>query len=187
MVLTVLAILVGAAIPSIDGVLKEREAREPIDQLAMMARDVRNRALAEDRPYQIVFTGEGFQATRFFNPYGGLEEFDQLKVQLDELARRREMIEASEQRSGVEVVEGAVEDIYYQSYEIDPSLDYSLLSMKETDWVPLTSGGNFHRWIFQSSGMCDPLKIRMQSDNAFFEVEFHPLTAEIKDENSWVE
>ena len=78
-VLSVLALLTAAAIPSIDGVLKERQAREPISELLLLAREVRNRALSEQRPYQIAFDSEGFRASRYFNPYGGAEEFDQLQ------------------------------------------------------------------------------------------------------------
>ena len=49
------------------------------------------------------------------------------------------------------------------------------------------TGGEFRRWIFQPSGMCEPLKVRMEADAAFFEIEFHPLTADIVRERSWVE
>lgn len=193
-VLSVLVLLSATAIPSIDGVMKERQAREPVGTLLLMAREVRNRALTEQRPYQIAFDSDGFRASRYFNPYGGREEFDKLqdllKVQQDRLdiiaASRDRGIQMEEQTADPRI-ESAVAGLSFSaSYEIPEGVDYRLRSWRDTDWLEM-EGGAFRRWVFQPSGMCDPLKIQFQSDNAFFEVEFHPLTADIKSETSWVD
>lgn len=193
-VLSVLAVLAAASIPSIDSVLDERRAREPVAELVLMARDVRNRALLEQRPYQIAFDREGFRASRYFNPYGGREEFDELQERLRMRQRLTAMVEASQAR-GISMEETAVDPrmqsalegmTFAASYQIPDGIDYSVKFWRDTEWEQMDSGA-FRRWVFQPGGMCEPLKIQFRSDNSFFEVEFHPLTADIKDETSWVE
>lgn len=192
--ITVVAILAGLAVPAVSSVQKERLAREPVNTLYLLARDIRLRSMKERRPYQIVFDSDGFRATRFFQPYGGQEEFENLKIELEELARRDEMIEASQAR-GIDLSEQTVdprqEEIeeglrFFAEYEWPAGVVCSLRFWDEVQWVDL-SGGEFRRWIFQPSGMCEPLRIRVEADGSFFEIEFHPLTADIKRERSWVE
>lgn len=192
--ITVLGILTGIAVPTISSVQKERLAREPVSALLETAREVRLRAMKERRPYQIVFDSSGFQAARFFQPYGGQEEFEQLRVELEQVAQREEMIAASRAR-GIQLEEQVVdlraEAIqeglqFYREYSFPDSLRVSLRFWDETQWVDL-NGGEFRRWIFQPSGMCEPMKIRVEADTSFFEVDFHPLTADVKSERSWVE
>ena len=192
--ITVLAILGGLASPAIDSVQRERQAREPINNLYLLAREVRLRSMSERRPYQIVFDREGFKASRFFHPYGGSEEFEKLRIELDQLAERQEMIDASRAR-GIDLSteekdlqQAEIEDglQYFREYQWPNDVECSLRFWDEMQWAGL-SGGEFHRWIFQPSGMCEPLKVRMEADGAYFEVEFHPLTADIRKERSWVE
>ena len=194
-VLTVLAILGAAAIPSVDSVMKERQAREPVQFLVQMAREVRNKALSEQRPYQIVFDSNGFRAARYFNPYGGQEEFDALQDQLKLQRDRMEIIEAS-QRRGIQMDDQATIDprittamqgmLFSAQYQLPENLDYRIRFWNDTDWLEMEFGA-FRRWVFQPSGMCEPMRIQFQYDYAFFEVEFHPMTADVKDETSWVE
>ncbi|MDA8633684.1 prepilin-type N-terminal cleavage/methylation domain-containing protein [Verrucomicrobiales bacterium] len=192
--ITVLAILGGLAVPAIDSVQRERLAREPVNQLYLLAREVRVRSMKERRPYQIVFDREGFRASRFFQPYGGSEEFEALRTELEQRAREQEMIDASRARGidlsaekvnlkQIEIEEGLQ---YFREYEWSDDVECSLRFWDEMQWVGLSSG-EFRRWIFQPSGMCEPLRLRIEADGAYFEIEFHPLTADIKSERSWVE
>lgn len=192
--LTVVAILAGMAVPAIDSVQKERIAREPVNALALLAREVRLRAMKEHRPYQIVFVREGFRASRFFQPYGGVEEFEELQLELQQLEQKQSIIDASAAR-GISM-ENVEEDLrrekveaghrYSAAYDLNPSILCSLRIWNEPDWISLT-GGEFRRWIFQPSGMCEPMSVRMENEGSFFEVTFHPLTADIQSERAWVE
>lgn len=192
--LSVVAILTGIAVPAIDSVQRERLAREPVNALYLAAREVRLRALQERRPYQIVLDAEGFSAARFFQPYGGREEFETLKTELEEAARRDAIAEASRAR-GIQLTQETVDpdDLavaeglrYFVEYDWPLGLVTSVKFWDETEWASL-SGGEFRRWIFQPSGMCEPMRFRAEADGAFFEIEFHPLTADISRERSWVE
>jgi prepilin-type N-terminal cleavage/methylation domain-containing protein len=194
--IAVLSVLTGIAVPAIDSAQRARVAREPVNQLHSMAREVRLRAIAERRPYQILFDSEGFKASRFYNPYGGPEEFEELQTKLDQLEQRDAIIEASQAR-GIALSTGeALPDLnweqveegirFLKEYPLEDGVDYKLRFWDDTQWIDM-NGGEFRRWVFQPSGMCEPLKIQVESENAFFELEFHPLTADIKMERSWVE
>tara|TARA_R110002096_G_scaffold342165_6_gene535095 strand:+ start:1414 stop:2070 length:657 start_codon:yes stop_codon:yes gene_type:complete len=192
--IAVVSILTGLAVPAIDSAQNEHLAREPVNELHRMAREVRLRAMTEQRPYQIVFDREGFNAARFFQPYGGREEFEQLRMDLEQLEQRDAMVEASLAR-GIDLSNEAadpererVEDglRFIDEYQLSSDVGYRLKFWDDTDWVDM-SGGVFRRWVFQPSGMCEPMKIQVESDGSFFEIEFNPLTADVKGEQSWVE
>jgi type II secretory pathway pseudopilin PulG len=42
------------------------------------------------------------------------------------------------------------------------------------------------RWIFQPTGLCEPLTVRIMEDEAWIEVRFDPLTAGIEEENYYI-
>ncbi|MEM7600598.1 MAG: type II secretion system protein [Verrucomicrobiota bacterium] len=192
--LAVMGILTALAVPAIDSVQRERVAREPINELLLLAREVRLRAMKERRPYQIIFDREGFRASRFFHPYGGLEEFENLQNEVALLEQQQAILDASAARGisledeQIDPQQTALEEglRFTADYKIDPSVRTSLRVWNESGWISLT-GGEFRRWIFQPSGMCEPLSVRMENDGAFFEVQFHPLTADIQSERSWIE
>ncbi len=192
--LTVMAVLVGISVPAISGLQRQHEARQPVAELVRMARTVRARAMAEQHPYQIAFDHRGFHAAEYFSPYGGREEFDELVKELEAAERIQEMVDASEKRmgnlgdrQGVSERDGSVKSaIYYESYELPTGLRFEIMMRGDQQWVAM-DGAAFKRWVFQSSGMCDPFKIRIQADKAFFEVSFHPLTGDIKEEQCYVE
>ncbi len=195
--LAVLAVLTGLAVPAVNSVQKERLAREPVNRLALLAREVRGRAMAEGRPYQIVVDGQGFRASRFLHPYAGIEEAETIRLEMEMMAAREEMIEASQAR-GIDMEAGVVappdpreEQIreglkYFQEYSFPDGVRVSLRRWNDIEWVAM-SGAEYRRWIFQPSGMCEPMRLRVEADESFFEVEFHPLTADVKSEKSWVE
>jgi len=111
------------------------------------------------------------------------------------MARSEEIAEASRRRGIAMVAEEEVDPAkaqveeglrYLEEYEMDSALQVSVKLWNETQWVSL-SGSEYRRWIFQPSGMCEPMRFRVEADKSFFEVEFHPLTADVKSEKSWVE
>ena len=49
---------------------------------------------------------------------------------------------------------------------------------------PLRPDGQ--RWIFQPTGLCEPLTVRIMEDEAWIEVRFDPLTAGIEEEGYYI-
>lgn len=118
-----------------------------------------------------------------------------MKQELELLDQHDAMIEASEARisdmMGPEEVDFNRERVeegirFLKEYKLENGVGYKLRFWDDTQWVDMNSG-EYRRWVFQPSGICEPLKIQMESDESFFEVEFHPLTADVKRERSWVE
>lgn len=200
--ITVLSILGSLAVPAIESVQRERLAREPVSRLLLLAREVRVRAMTEERPYQILLDSEGFRATRFYHPYGGREDSETIRLELERMAQRDEIIEASKVR-GISLDPAAaagggtatspdprrtmIEEglRYFQEYTFPEGVRVSVRFWNDTEWLSL-EGSEYRRWIFQPSGMCEPMRVRVEADESFFEIEFHPLTADVKSERSWV-
>jgi len=42
------------------------------------------------------------------------------------------------------------------------------------------------RWIFQPTGLCEPVTVRVEADDAWMQVTFDPLTAGIADESYYI-
>jgi len=198
-VMTILAVLTAMAVPALTGLEKERAARAPVAELERLARTVRARAIAEQTPYQIGFDSRGFHAARYYNPYGEAEEFDRIADEAEIVQKQREIVEASRKRNGdlsgetpeqaeqralIEALQAG--STYLENYNLPEGLRCEVRTLSDMDWVDVKSG-LFKRWVFQPSGMCSPFKVRIQNDTAFFEVEFHPLTGQIRREKSWVE
>ncbi len=189
------AILTGLAVPAIDGIQRERTARAPVGELLRLAREARGRAMREERPYQIVIDSQGFRASRLLRPYAGIEEAETIRLEMAQLAEREEMIEASQER-GIQLEEEMAPDPkeelirdglrYFEEVKFPENVQVSVRFWNDIEWVAM-AGSEYRRWIFQPSGMCEPMKIRVEANDSFFEVEFHPLTADVKSERSWVE
>jgi len=64
MVLAITVILIGAATPLVTGLLKAEQLKAPARMLEAMAITARSSALAEQRPYQIIITQDGFTLER---------------------------------------------------------------------------------------------------------------------------
>ena len=72
MVLAITVLLIGAVTPEITGMLRGEQLKAPARQLEAMAITARCNALSEQRPYQIVITGTGFQLERLTGKNAGV-------------------------------------------------------------------------------------------------------------------
>lgn len=193
LVLTLLIILVAAAVPAVQGLKNEQIAREPVAALANMAKEARLHAMTDKRPYQIAFTGRGFSATRYLSPYlqvAQLEEFLQ-KAQND-LDQREElhMSEADAQAISDKKTNanGSVATPperqfkeWTQNYKLPENTHYSTQFWYETDPTQI-EGDIVKLWVFQPSGIVTPLTIHLARESATFDASFNALTADIERE-----
>ncbi|MEI6537850.1 MAG: hypothetical protein WCN98_21080, partial [Verrucomicrobiaceae bacterium] len=72
-----------------------------------------------------------------------------------------------------------------QSYSLPPGTTYSAQFWHETNPTDI-SGDLVKLWVFQPSGMCPPVTVKMERETATFEVGFSALTADIVRESSEV-
>ena len=188
--LTIVAVLAAATVPMLKGFQDERLAREPITALLRLAREARQRAMQEKRPYQVAFHATGFTASRYFNPY----------LQLAEL---NEFLAAEETFTVVEstVAEGDKTDLdnggnvkatelplappppkfdehWSENYELPKEVKYQIQHWYDAEPTPI-EGEVVKLWVFQPSGVCQPLKVHVEGASSTFDVEFAALTADI--------
>lgn len=73
--LTIVAVIAAVAIPTLKGLGREERARGPVVALAALVQDVRQRAIKERRPYQIVFERGGIHGLADGFPTAKRDEF----------------------------------------------------------------------------------------------------------------
>ncbi|CAN5913919.1 hypothetical protein BH11VER1_BH11VER1_25600 [soil metagenome] len=187
--ITILAVLSAATIPSFRGMKDEQIAREPLAALSRMAKEARLHAMKEKRPYQIAFTAHSLTATRYFSPYlqaAQLEEFLQ-KAAVDSEAQ--ELEDEKKREAGVSTTAEGSSEVpaafheWTDRYELPEGTTYSVKVWHEVEATPI-EGETVKLWVFQPSGLCTPLTVKMERETALFEAGFSALTADIITEKS---
>lgn len=190
--LTIVAVLAAATVPMLKGFREERLAREPVTALVKLAREARMRAMAEKRPYQVAFHGGGFTASRYFNPYLQLAELQEFLETGENPPAEPLSFEKNDIDSGGSVTKTSelpmappapkYDEHWTEKYEMPKDMKYSLQFWYDTE--PLFLEGDVVKlWVFQPSGICQPLKVHIERDTATFDVEFAALTADIVKES----
>lgn len=206
LVLTLLALITAAAVPSIKGLQEETLAREPLNDLAKLAKQTRLRAMKEKRPYQIVFTTTGFTATRYLSPYlqaAELEEF----LQKTEIEARQKAEAGLTAKNGDPAAEagqatagssfagaptsagGAAPPAapafqeWTEKHDLPEGMTYSVQFWYEPEPVPM-EGTAVKLWVFQPTGLVSPLTVKMSYSAGAITASFSALTADIVKETN---
>ncbi|MEN3942013.1 prepilin-type N-terminal cleavage/methylation domain-containing protein [Prosthecobacter sp. SYSU 5D2] len=189
--LTIIIIIAAGAVPMFKGLREEQLAREPIIELVRLAKEARIRAMREKRPYQVAFYPGGFMASRYFSPYLQLAELTTF-LQEGESGVYRLNPNADDDGSDLDggsdkvsqtdlalAPEGPpLNDNWEEHYQLPQDAQYSIKywhDMEET----FIEGEVVKLWVFQPSGICQPLKLHLERPSAVFDVEFGALTADI--------
>ena len=185
--LTIIVVLVAATVPSLRGLKEEQIAREPVAELARLAKEARLHAMKEKRPYQIAFTSKGFAATRYLSPYLQAAQLDKFlqQTQIDEQAEDARPSPLDSTNAGT--VPGALPALVFkewtQNYSLPAGTTYNVQFWHETN--PTEVAGDLVKlWVFQPSGMCSPVTVKLERETATFQVKFSALTADIVKEIS---
>lgn len=200
--LTIVIVIAAAAMPTFRGFQDENLAREPIQELVRMAKEARLRAMKEKRPYQIAFYADGFSASRYFNPYIQLSELQDYLTNADQIAQEAAIRSADDRTpdedngaaatspSGETEIPGnsaagsqQAADEWTAEYKLPAGTTYTIQFWHELEPVPV-EGELVKLWVFQPSGICQPLKLQLDRPSASFEIEFGALTADIVHEVS---
>lgn len=190
--LTIVAVLAAGAIPMLKGFQDERQAREPVARLVELAREVRMRAMTEKRPYQIAFHGTGFTASRYFNPYLQLAQLQAFLDTGDNPPAERDAFDKNDLDNGGSLTKTTelplappapkYDEHWSEKYDMPQDMKYAIEFWYDTE--PLYLEGDIVKlWVFQPSGICQPLKVHIERDTATFDVEFAALTADIVKES----
>lgn len=201
--LTIIAVLVAVAVPTVRGLQDERRARAPLRDLAELVIETRTRAMHERRPYQIVFEPGGFHAAPYLHEYHGREAFlewledvqqppenDRIRRQVVERAEIRrdgrfEGLFTEEEAARASGVPEEWRAPWVRSHPLGEAVTCELRFWGDYEWAE-PGPGSLRRWVFQPTGMVTPLRVRFTGRQAFFEAGFDVLTGELVEERSSV-
>lgn len=189
--LTIIIVIAAASVPMIRGLREEQVAREPIIELVRLAREARIRAMKEKRPYQVAFYPGGFVASRYFSPYLQLSELTTLMEESDSGVYRLNP-NSDDNDSDLDAGAGEVpktalpmaptapklDDHWQERYNLPTDAHYSLKFWHDLEET-FIEGEIVKLWVFQPTGLCQPLKLHLDRQSATFDVEFGALTADI--------
>lgn len=190
--LTIVTVLAAATVPMLKGFQNERVAREPLAALVKLAREARMRAMKEKRPYQVAFHATGFTASRYFNPYLQLAELNEFLTAGENLPEETDTIEKTDIDNGGGLTKTTelplappapkFDEHWTQKFELPQDVKYAIQHWYDAE--PLFIEGDVVKlWVFQPSGICEPLKLHIEGPGATFDVEFAALTADIVKES----
>lgn len=206
LVLTILAVIAGAAVPSVTGMMQEAEARKPLEELARLAKRTRLRAMEEKRPYQIAFTSTGYTATRYLSPYLQAAQIDEFIERTEHEAEQK--LEAGLIQENGEATPGSVPappspppasgtdsppqsvppphvfKEWTEKHTLPEGMTCSIQYWYEPQATSI-EGTEVKLWVFQPTGMVTPLKVTMTtSSGTAYSADFNALTADIVKETS---
>jgi len=207
--LTIIAVIAAIAIPTLKGLGREERARAPVMALAGLVQEVRQRAIKERRPYQIVFERSGIHGLADGFPTSKREEF--LRA-LDEARTPPpgQVIERTEIIT-TEVVSAAPAGPPPAGLAGTPSTDTPPPTPPSTPeppkaarWEPpwsvtipladqsecevlfwgdaesdVLEGDDLRRWVFQPSGLASPGRVTVRTEAVEVEAGFDALTGEL--------
>lgn len=149
MVMFIMAIFIGVATFSFQGVTDEQILRTPAAELQRMAREAVGRAGIYEQPETIVFEKSGFG-----------------------IRYRGEASATGE------------DNTQYWLRRVEPPPDMRVLMKRwgQSKWLPAAG----QTWMVLPSGLCEPLSIRLEWGQSFTEMQFHPLTGGVAEENTYI-
>ncbi|HWB06126.1 MAG TPA: prepilin-type N-terminal cleavage/methylation domain-containing protein [Verrucomicrobiales bacterium] len=161
-IMIVMAIIALVFVGSFRGVsaLNEQAALEkPFQDLRSMAKTAWQRSMAEQRSWQIHFFPDHF----VLEPKAAVNQDDQkLFNAFDQQKQRSDGIKS------VHIPEGMLMEIRRWG---------------TPQWIPM-QGKTEIAWVFEQSGLCEPISVRFTSDRGTVGAQFDPLTASVKEEIS---
>ncbi len=156
-VLAIISLVFAGSYMGLSSVNDEQALQKPYVDLRSMAKTAWLRAMHEQRAWQI----------RFFADHFVLEP--KLAVNADDQKMFRDADKAMGVTSGVE------------SVKVDPSILLEVRRWGGKGWIR-PAGDQTVSWVFEHSGLCEPISVRFSSDHGTVGAQFDPLTASVKEE-----
>jgi prepilin-type N-terminal cleavage/methylation domain-containing protein len=152
--LAIVGLIAAGSMIAVGSLNDERDLRAPLNELRIMAKKSWARSMEEQRAWQIKLLPDRFV----------LEP--KQPIHADDLKLFKEVDEQMKRGSGID------------SYVIDPSVKMEVRHFGETEWHVARPDA----WVFEHSGLCEPINIRFISAFATITVSFDPLTAAVASE-----
>ena len=167
--LFIYTLIIGAATMSLNSSGPKKDLLRPAVKMKVFARKALALARNTQRPHSIVMNQTGFILRE---THMRQEDIDSsLDPKREEGGRRSDFkVDEEDEETG-----GAAERVV-ESYELDEGTELQVRRFNEKDWSPAKNT----EWNFYTSGICDPIMIRIDTPQGFIEMEFNPLTAKVQ-------
>jgi len=206
--MTIIAVIAAVAVPTLQGLHEEEKAREPLTTLADMVQEIRQRAMRDHRPYEIIFERDGIHGIPGNRDFEKRDEFlkhlEELRTppeitEFDRLEPEKMPVERNEasQPPGLKAMSDKAagagardpdrkpepEMAWTKTITLGDGLTASVLLWGDGGWDDL-EGDRLRRWVFQANGMASPAQLRFLTGNTELEAAFDLLTGEMLHERS---
>lgn len=206
--LTIIALIVAASFPSLRAFHEDAEARKPVTEFVQLVQETRRQAMSDREPRQIVFDQGVIYSLRYSHPYDEGMTFKEFLLRrkeenqriLDEIARM-EVLRVQVLADEPPAADGSTtkgedpkdkppekpaqllhDEVREQA--LPEGMTCEVKGWGEPEWQ-VFDGRYFRRWVFQSNGLCDPLSVRFLIGKLVYELEFDPLTGELRKQRSY--
>jgi prepilin-type N-terminal cleavage/methylation domain-containing protein len=152
--LAIIGVIIAGSMVAVGSLNDERVLRAPLNELRIMGKRAWARSMEEQRAWQIKLLPDRFV----------LEP--KQPINAEDLKLFKEVDAQLKRGSGVD------------TYIIDPEIKMEVRHWGETEWHPPQPDA----WVFEHSGLCEPINIRFSSAFATVVVSFDPLTAAVSSE-----
>ena len=156
-VLAIISLVFAGSYMGMAAVNDERALQKPYIDLRSMAKTAWQRAMHEQRAWQIRFYPDRFV----------LEP--RLAVNADDQKMFREADKAMGRGSGVDTV------------QVGEGIMVEVRRWGAKGWMQ-PKGEQVVAWVFEHSGLCEPISVRFTSEHGTVGAQFDPLTASVKEE-----
>lgn len=157
LVLAIISLVFAGGYAGISTLNDQQALQEPFENLRSMAKTAWQRSLTEQRAWQIRFYPDKY----VLEPKQAAHEDDRrMFMEADKKAQRG---------SGVETV------------VVPPQIMMEIRKWGQPQWFRPQKDMEV-TWIFEHSGLCEPISVRFTSDHGTVGAQFDPLTASIKEE-----
>lgn len=159
-VLIVVALVVAGAVGSMMLSDDERDLTRASGEVEALAKRARTLAALQQRPYAL--------------------EFFENRVSLMPLAEALVLPEEREKAAQRLAADGGAVNSIRASWSGEGEMTMFVRRWASDSWVPVDSK-NRQVWRFEPQGFCEPVGVRLAMEKSWIEVEFNPLTANVRD------
>ena len=152
--LSLMALLITMGMISTQNLTHTRALHEPMARLREFAKRARNLAILEQRPYQVEITP---QSVAIYS-----------------------LVSSGVDAGGFGTAEAGQPQGRVDFFSWSNEVGMSARRWRAKEFAP----PGRQVWIFERSGLCEPITVRVESEHGFVEMAFNPLDAHVEDETS---
>ena len=164
-VLALIGMAMGGAIALFVISSSERQLKDAAGDVELLAKRARALAMVQQKPYAITFYENSARLTPLVE--AGYSD-DDLKAR-QELER-----EALDSGAAAPKFNPVRETVTFSSFDV------SVRRWGSVNWMPMKRNDP-QVWRFDPNGICEPMGVHLEYEDGWIEMEFHPLSASVRD------